>query len=131
MISHVIPGVRWQAAALVTGGALLLGCGQLPAAAYGSVSGTVMAGPTCPVEQAGNPCPNRPLQTTILVRSTSGHVVASTKSDGRGRYLFHIPPGTYVLELETGVWPRCPVIRIVVDTSTATRANIVCDTGIR
>lgn len=122
----------WSApAALVAGGVLLLGCGQLPAASYGTVSGTVAAGPTCPAERVGSPCPNRPVQTTVLIVSRSGHVVASTRSDGQGRYVVRVAPGTYLVVVQTAVWPRCPTPRIVVDDSRPTRANVLCDTGIR
>ncbi len=123
--------VWWATLALMTGGALLLSCGELPAASSGTVAGTVMAGPTCPVEQAGSPCPDRPLQTTVRVMSVSGQVAASTRSDSRGRYLVHVAQGTYLVAVQTAVWPRCPVLRIVVDASTLTKANVLCDTGIR
>ncbi|MHB8395253.1 MAG: carboxypeptidase-like regulatory domain-containing protein [Candidatus Dormibacteria bacterium] len=122
---------RWATTALATAGALLLSCGQLPSASYGTVSGTVSAGPTCPVEQAGAPCPDRPVQTTVRVLSMSGQLVSSTTSDGRGRYVAHVAPGTYLLAVQTAVWPRCPVLRIVVEASAPTKANVLCDTGIR
>lgn len=130
-MSHALAGVGWGAAALAAGGALLLGCGGFPAAGYGSVSGTVAAGPTCPVEQAGEHCPNRPLRTTVRVITPGGRVVASTTSDRRGQYRLPIPAGTYLMEVQTGAWPRCPELRIVVNTSSVTRADILCDTGIR
>lgn len=122
--------VRWPAM-VATGGLLLLGCGRLPATNYGTVSGTVMAGPTCPVEQVGSPCPNRPLQTTVLILSRSGQVVTSARSDVHGRYSVHVAPGTYFVAVQTPVWPRCPATRVVVEDSGSTRANVLCDTGIR
>ncbi len=121
----------WAPAALVAGGVLLLGCGQLPATGYRIVSGTLAAGPTCPVERVGSPCPNRPLQTTVLIVSRFGRVVASTRSDGQGRYVVRVAPGSYLVVVETAVWPRCPTTRIVVEDSGPTRANVLCDTGIR
>ena len=123
--------VRWAAAALMGGGLLLPGCGQLPAASYGTVSGTVTAGPTCPVEQVGSPCPNRPLQTTVVILSRSGQVVSSTRSDGHGRYSVRVAPGTYFVAVETTRWPRCPATRVEVRASRPARANVLCDTGIR
>jgi len=123
--------VRWVMAALAMGGALLLGCGQLPATSYGTVSGAVMAGPTCPVEQAGSPCPDRPLETTVQAVSMSGDVVASARSDSHGRYALHVAPGIYLLAVQTAVWPRCPVLRIVGEAARSTGADVTCDTGIR
>lgn len=116
---------------MVAGGLLLLGCGRLPALNYGTVSGTVMAGPTCPVEQVGSPCPNRPVQTTVLILSRSGQVVTSTRTDSHGRYSVHVAPGTYLVAVRTPVWPRCPATRVAVEKSRPTRADLLCDTGIR
>ncbi|MHB1526422.1 MAG: hypothetical protein ACYCZN_09105 [Candidatus Dormibacteria bacterium] len=121
----------WALAALATMSSLFVGCGQLPATSYGTVSGAVMAGPTCPVEQAGSPCPDRPLQTTVQIASLSGTVVASTRSDSHGRYALQVAPGVYLLVVQTAVWPRCPVLRIVVEAARPTGANVTCDTGIR
>ncbi len=122
----------WGApAALVAGGVLLLGCGQPSGANFRTVSGTVAAGPTCPAERVGSPCPSRPLQTTVLIVSRFGRVVASTRSDGQGRYVVRVAPGSYLVVVQTAVWPRCPMTRIVVDASRPTRANVLCDTGIR
>ena len=125
-----MPSVLWPAT-LVAGGLLLLGCGRVPSAGYGTVSGTIMAGPTCPVEQVGSPCPNRPLRTSVLILSRSGQVEAWARSDVHGRYSVHVAPGTYFVAVQTPVWPRCPATRIVVEASRPTRANLLCDTGIR
>jgi hypothetical protein len=130
-MSRAVSSVRWATAALATGGLLLVSCGQLPATSYGTVSGAVMAGPTCPVEQAGSPCPDRPVVATVQVVSLSGDVVASVRSDSRGRYALYLTPGLYRLAVQTATWPRCPVLWVVVKSAKSTRADVTCDTGIR
>lgn len=92
--------------------------------------GLVTAGPTCPVERPGQPCPPAPVSATVTA-TTSGRQVASTTSDSQGRYTLPLPPGTYTLDATTGsTYPHCTPVTVTI-TSSATRADITCDTGIR
>jgi hypothetical protein len=91
----------------------------------------VTAGPTCPIERVDQPCPPQPVSTAVEARGAGG-VVASTQSDGSGRYEFHLAPGSYVLVVGgSGAWPRCPETRVSVEADATIRADISCDTGIR
>jgi hypothetical protein len=129
---------------------LLVGCGggvasdqRTTTAASGSASpspsssitsgvyGYVTAGPTCPVERVDQPCPPRPVPTVVEARGVGG-AVASTESDGSGRYEFHLPPGSYVIVVGgSAAWPRCPETPVSLMAGVTTRADISCDTGIR
>jgi hypothetical protein len=97
----------------------------------GTVTGRVTAGPTCPVERAGHPCPPAPVSAVVQARSAE-RVVASTKSDSRGRYALHVPAGAYTLIAVTKQrYPHCAPTRATVRDHEVTRAAIRCDTGIR
>src|SRR2546430_12794503 len=48
------------------------------------IQGVVQAGPTCPVEQVGAPCPDRPVPSTVRAIGTDGRI-AEGKTDGQGR----------------------------------------------
>lgn len=94
--------------------------------------GTVTAGPTCPVERAGQPCPPRPVSARIDAHAADGRVAASTQSGADGSYRIGLPPGNYTLVVVTGsTYPRCPDTPVTVAPGAATRADISCDTGIR
>jgi hypothetical protein len=94
--------------------------------------GYVTAGPTCPVEKQGQPCPPRPVSAGIDAHNASGVTVASTRSDSYGRYAFDLAPGRYMLVvvIPSG-FPRCPETSVAVQRGSATRADVSCDTGIR
>lgn len=94
--------------------------------------GYVTAGPTCPVERQGQPCPPRAVAAGIEARAVGGTTVASTRSDASGRYAIDLSPGSYTLVVVTpSGWPRCPDTSVTARPGSATRVDISCDTGIR
>jgi hypothetical protein len=96
------------------------------------VDGYVTAGPTCPVERPGQPCPPRPLVVTVQALDPSGRQVGAATSDAAGRYLIALPPGRYTLTAAgSSPLPRCPPTMVTIGADAATRADINCDTGIR
>jgi hypothetical protein len=61
------------------------------------IAGTVLAGPTCPVERPESPCPDQPLADApvrIDLLSASASPV-QTSSDSDGHFRVTLPPGTY------------------------------------
>jgi hypothetical protein len=98
----------------------------------GTLVGRVTAGPTCPVERAGHPCPPRPVAATVQARTTHGQVVGSTHTDPDGRYRLELRPGRYtVVAVTPKAWPRCSPTTATVTVHHTTRAVVSCDTGIR
>lgn len=91
---------------------------------------TAHAGPTCPVEQPGQSCPDAPVRGRVTF-AASGTPVASSELDTAGTASLNLPPATYVVTVDTGaVLPRCePVTVEVVDR--AVSVDVSCDTGIR
>jgi len=104
----------------------------LPRPSGTGIVGLVTAGPTCPVERVGQPCPPRPVVAEIDVRNADGSTVASTHTDGAGRYAVSVKPGRYALAVITGTtFPRCPGTTVTVTPGSPLRTDISCDTGIR
>ncbi len=103
-----------------------------PSLAGSGVYGDVSAGPTCPVERAGQPCPPDPVAATVAAVDAGGRAVASTTSGADGRYALALPAGMFTLVTTTPTaLPRCPSVRVTVTPGAASRADISCDTGIR
>ncbi len=61
------------------------------------IEGQVLSGPTCPVVQQGQPCPDGPYQATLTVNSPGGVQIVQVKTDAQGRFKIPLVPGSYVL----------------------------------
>jgi hypothetical protein len=116
---------------------LALGCGAEREAGEpvdSGVRGIVLLGPSCPVEQANEPCPEKPYEADIrVVDADSGEVVATTSSGKDGRFVVRLAPGRYVLEgVSPGeAFPFAKPVDITVRPDTFTSATVAFDTGIR
>lgn len=64
-----------------------------------NVTGTVHAGPVCPVETPGDPaCADRPVNEAVLVVTTAaGAEVARATSAADGTFVVTLAPGDYIL----------------------------------
>ncbi len=73
----------------------LVGTATPPVAiAQGTLHGTVVAGPTCPVERAEDPCPPKPVPgRAVVIASPAGKVVATVTTDGQGHFQVLLAPG--------------------------------------
>jgi hypothetical protein len=97
----------------------------------GTVHGTVSAGPTCPVERVGKPCPPRPVVATIQA-SARDRVVASTPSAADGSYRLELPTGAYTISAVTSTpFPRCSPREVNIIAAKTIEVDLSCDTGIR
>ncbi len=99
------------------------------------VRGTVLLGPTCPVERIppDPQCADRPYQTNISVHHTgSTSTFATGRSDATGAFEFSLPPGSYTLTASGGTMlPRCNPTDVTVPANGYASTTISCDTGIR
>lgn len=99
------------------------------------VRGTVLLGPTCPVERIppDPACADRPYATTITVRHAGASATFATgQSDATGAFTFSLPPGDYTLTASGGtVLPRCNPTDVSVPANGYITTDISCDTGIR
>ncbi len=99
------------------------------------IRGTVLLGPTCPVERIppDPQCADKGYATTITVsRAGSSTTFATGKSDATGAFSFSLPPGSYTLVASGGTMlPRCSPVDVTVAANGYVTAAISCDTGIR
>ena len=116
---------------------VIAGCGApntggvQPSTQVGTLRGIAVAGPQCPVEMAGHPCPPKPVAVEITVTDTAGKVVATFQSGVDGGFAIQLPPGTYTL---TSNQPRAPYLTPVtvrVSARSDTELRLLLDTGIR
>jgi hypothetical protein len=104
---------------------------------FGTIKGSVILSPTCPVERIP-PDPNcapKPYETTVQVieiGSPKSSAFATAKTDKNGKYQISLPPGKYALQPVGGsILPRCETKEVVISSGSITEINLSCDTGIR
>lgn len=128
---------RTAPAFIVLGIAALVGCHGSssillgPDAAQG-IDGQVLLGPMCPVQQAGDSCPDQPYQAWITVLTDKGGSVTRVRSGTDGRFRVGLAPGTYVLHPESGdPLPRASDQSVGVTAGRYAEVTVSFDTGIR
>ena len=96
------------------------------------VEGQVLIGPTCPVVQVDNPCPDQPYQATLTVLTPAGGKIAQFQTDAQGRFRVALAAGEYILRPESpGVMPHAPEQTFTVLAGQFTRIIVTYDSGIR
>ncbi|TMK58114.1 MAG: carboxypeptidase regulatory-like domain-containing protein [Actinobacteria bacterium] len=110
----------------------LIACGRTsgPASSSG-IFGTVTAGPTCPVERVGSPCPPAPWVGTVRATDDTGQGT-ETQTDESGNYTLTLGPGRYeVVAVTDGGPPTGQPVMIDVPAGPPIRLDLTVDTGIR
>jgi carboxypeptidase family protein len=96
------------------------------------VTGTVTAGPTCPVERAASPCPDRAVQGASVQADRGGHVVAEALTDTHGHYALTVRPGVYtIIATNAGGYRSIARRRVSLAAGERQSVDLVVDTGIR
>jgi hypothetical protein len=100
-----------------------------------SVTGLVLAGPTCPVEQAppDPECAERPvLGAAIVITDGDANHVGEVRVDPTGRFTVRLPAGTYTLTPQPvdGLMGT-PAPQVVTVGPAMAKIDFVYDTGIR
>ena len=97
------------------------------------ITGRVTIGPSCPVVQINNPCPDKAYQATLTVLAADGqHKVIQFQTDINGNFQVALAPGQYILHPESpNVMPHAADIPFVVTAHQFTRVDVVYDSGIR
>lgn len=106
---------------------------------FGSISGSVMLGPTCPVErEPPDPnCADRPYSHSgkfNVIKTSTEQIVQTFNSNALGKFFVEVPVGEYIIRRASNVniFPHCDdtgVIKVMANSDTDT--VISCDTGIR
>ena len=95
------------------------------------IQGVVQAGPTCPVEQVGSPCPDRPVPSALRAIRADGRIAAG-RTDDRGRFRLALEPGTYVVTATPLAGTMTPVpVTVTVTSGAYAKVTLEADTGIR
>ena len=124
--------------AAVAVGLVLTGCGsESPTGTQVAtgITGHVLLGPTCPVEQAGSPCPGQAapagIRVTVLQFRAEGAmpIVATTETDAEGAFQVPLRPGKYVVQADAGMF--CKPVDVLVPDGPPPHVEVTCDTGIR
>ena len=104
-------------------------------ASISGVAGKVLIGPQCPVEQAGSPCPDKPVAAEVQVFSAgSDELVTSSDSGENGRFRIDLEPGSYELlpvVSESGGFPSGTRMHVTVEAGERRRVTLSLDSGIR
>ena len=98
------------------------------------IRGLVLAGPTCPVERAGQSACVRPVSgASILALDSAGHEVGRAVSDSAGAYFLRLAPGTYAVVPQhvDGLMGVAPEQTVTVPDGPPVQLDLEYDTGIR
>ena len=120
---------------VLLGGLIACGGGAAAPALDSGIEGLVLIGPTCPVEQVGQDCDDKPYAGAIrILDASSGEVVATARSGDDGRFRVALQPGSYRLEpvaAPSGGLPFGKPIDVVVRPHTYEEVTVSFDSGIR
>ena len=123
-------------------GSVVLGCSEIginldtPPPPSG-IKGTVLLGPTCPIEASpgdNNPVPClTPYAATLVVLDDQGVKVATVVSGPDGKFQVNLQPGDYVVTPSTGTdsYPIAQPQSVSVSVGVYTEIQVNYDTGIR
>ena len=103
---------------------------------WGSVFGTVLLGPTCPVVQdPPDPgCADKPYKAMLAVTTVDGaRVIKEFSSDAEGKFSVELPPGEYAIRsaVTANILPYCQSSTFVIEAHGSSLVQVSCDTGIR
>jgi Carboxypeptidase regulatory-like domain len=100
----------------------------------GTIRGSVLLAPMCPVESTESPCPGRPLAgVTVRVVDADGNVRASAVSDDDGAFTIDVAPGSFLLttSIEEDSARSTEPVRVAVGAGEVVHADVLVDSGIR
>ncbi len=117
---------------------LLFACGGAGSTAPpdSGIQGSVVLGPTCPVEQVGVPCPDQPVAANITATAVgSGQILKHGRSSADGSFRIPLRPGRYLVAAQpiggqAGVGASAPQI-VSVTAHQFAPVTIRIDSGIR
>jgi hypothetical protein len=96
------------------------------------IEGIALAGPQCPVEIEGSPCPPKPIAIRVVVRDRSGGEVVTFQTAADGRFRVGLPPGRYTLSTaDQAVLLFLKPTEVNVPEGSYVELQLDVDTGIR
>jgi Carboxypeptidase regulatory-like domain len=100
----------------------------------GTIRGSVLLAPTCPVETTESPCPGRPLAgVPVRVVDADGNVRARAVSSDDGAFTIDVAAGSYLLTASIEEDPARSVkpVRVEVRVGEVVHSDVLVDSGIR
>lgn len=117
---------------------LLTGACLLSADTNSHESGLVIqtnVGPSCPVMQQEEPCPDRPLSAELEIVDARGQIIAQVETDQEGRARVPLRPGGYTVRplSDSPVIPPSPPLPIEISIPEGEWIEVLLtyDSGIR
>jgi len=105
--------------------------GDTPAPGDAHVSGTVRSVPCAPVEQAGSTCSGRPVPKLEIDYVQGSSIVGRIVTDENGAYSVDLPPGDYVVKLNTYMRIVSGPTKLALGPDTRSNVDYLLDNGIR
>jgi hypothetical protein len=96
------------------------------------VRGQALAGPQCPVEIEGSPCPPVPYEGTVVATDVESGAEYTVDTDADGRFELPLEPGTYEVSIVSDAQPPSAKPQTVtVEPGSFAEITVSVDTGIR
>jgi hypothetical protein len=96
------------------------------------IRGQALAGPQCPVETQGSPCPPVPYEGTVVATDVESGADYTVDTDAQGRFELSLEPGTYEVSIVSDSSPPFAKPQTVTVEPGSFREIVVSvDTGIR
>jgi hypothetical protein len=96
------------------------------------IRGRALAGPQCPVEVAGSPCPAVAWEGTVVAIDAESGDEFTVETDAEGRFEIALEPGRYEVTIASDSQPPFAKPQAVrVEPGAFTSVTVAVDTGIR
>lgn len=96
------------------------------------IRGRALAGPQCPVEVQGSPCPPVPWEGTVVATDVDGGAEYTVETDADGRFELGLEPGTYEISIVSDSSPPFAKPQsVTVEPGSFAEVTVSVDTGIR
>jgi hypothetical protein len=96
------------------------------------IRGQALAGPQCPVEIEGSPCPPVPYEGTVIATDVESGAEFTVDTDADGRFELPLERGTYEVSIVSDSQPPFAKPQsVTVEPGSFTEITVSVDTGIR
>ena len=96
------------------------------------IRGQALAGPQCPVEVQGSPCPPIPYEGTVVATEVESGTAYTVDTDADGRFELPLEPGTYEVSIVSDTSPPFAKPQsVTVEAGSFSQITVSVDTGIR
>lgn len=96
------------------------------------IRGRALAGPQCPVEVQGSPCPPVPWEGTVVATDVEGGAEYTVETDADGRFELPLEPGPYEISIVSDSSPPFAKPQsVTVQPGSFAEITVSVDTGIR